>query len=276
MFEEESREETNDDNVAEEGGSGSSIQVEGEEDDPTKDQEAEFILEYIENFSEVYKAGKIEDAVMLAAHSPKGALRKMETLEKFKEYDATHASSSSLVSYWEALLQTVGTGSEKPSYWETLECVRCFLARGRADLLTHWVAQNQLTLSREAGRLISEACRCSNSCACGLTGLSEAVFENVGAHKEVLGSLLRQGRFHKATHYFRNNKNLTRTDFIDAFQKLPLTDAMLSFLRGDGDENRLFSINEAADLLSHALVNSSLRHAANGEYGEKDRSLRLT
>lgn len=86
----------------------------------------------------------------------------------------------------------------------------------------------------------------------------------------------RQGRFHKATHYFRNNKNLTRTDFIDAFQKLPLTDAMLSFLRGDGDENRLFSINEAADLLSHALVNSSLRHAANGEYGEKDRSLRLT
>ena len=33
-------------------------------------------------------------------------------------------------------------------------------------------------------------------------------------------------------------------DFIDALQKLPLTDAMLSFLCGDSNENCLFSINE--------------------------------
>lgn len=269
--EEEAREETNDkqhvDNPSE-GVSSLSLRVEGEDDDPTKDQEAEFVLEYIENFFEVYEAGKIEDAVMLAAHSPKGVLRSMETLAKFEEYDATHTGSSVLMSYWEAVLPTVSTGCKKPSQWETLECVRCVLARGRTDLLTHWIAQNQLTLSEEAGRLISEACRCPNSCTCGLTGLAEAVFENVGAHKEVLGSLLKQGRFHKAVNYLGDNENLARTDFIDALQKLPLTDAMLSFLCGDRNENCLFSINEAADLLAHVLVNSSLRHAANREHGE--------
>ncbi|CAH3046756.1 unnamed protein product, partial [Pocillopora meandrina] len=161
--EEEAREETNDkqhvDNALE-GVSSLSLRVEGEDDDPTKDQEAEFVLEYIENFFEVYEEGKIEDAVMLAAHSPKGVLRSMETLAKFEEYDATHIGSSVLMSYWEALLPTVSTGCKKPSQWETLECVRCVLARGATDLLTHWIAQNQLTLSEEAGRLISEACRC--------------------------------------------------------------------------------------------------------------------
>jgi len=62
-----------------------------EDDDPTKDREAEFILEYIENFFELFEAGKVEDAALLAAHSPKGVLRTMENLEKFKEYDAAHS-----------------------------------------------------------------------------------------------------------------------------------------------------------------------------------------
>ncbi|KAJ7372039.1 Clathrin heavy chain linker domain-containing protein 1 [Desmophyllum pertusum] len=128
--------------------------------DPTKDREAEFILEYIENFFELFEAGKVEDGALLAAHSPKGVLRTMETLEKFKEYDETHSGSSIFVAYWEALLPTVATGCKKPSEWETIECIKCVLERGRTDLLTHWIAQDQLTLSEQVGRLITDDCRC--------------------------------------------------------------------------------------------------------------------
>ncbi|XP_020618814.1 clathrin heavy chain linker domain-containing protein 1-like [Orbicella faveolata] len=182
-----------------------------EDDDPTKDREAEFILEYIENFFELFEAGKVEDAALLAAHSPKGVLRTMENLEKFKEYDAAHSGSCVLAKYWEALLATVATGCMKPSKWETIECVKCVLEKGRKDLLTHWMAQDQLTLSEEVGRLITDACRCPESCKCGLIGLAEVVFANVGASKEVLACFLRQGRFLRAMDFSKTSNTLTRT-----------------------------------------------------------------
>ncbi|CAH3142465.1 unnamed protein product, partial [Porites evermanni] len=110
--------------------------------DPAKDREAEFILEYIENFFELFEEGKVEEAVLHAAHSPKGVLRTMETLKQFKEYDASHGDSSLFVAYWEALLPTVATGCNKPSEWETIECIKCLLDKNRVDLLTHWIAQD--------------------------------------------------------------------------------------------------------------------------------------
>lgn len=230
-----------------------------EDDDPTKDREAEFILEYIGNFFEVYEAGKVEDAALLAAHSPKGVLRTMETLQKFKEYDAAHSGSCVLLAYWEALLPTVATGCIKPSKWETIECVKCILEKGRKDLLAHWMAQDQLTLSEEMGRLITDACRCPESCKCGLIGLAEVVFRNVGASKEILACLLRQGRFHRAMDFSKTNNTLTRTDFVDAFQKLPLTNEMLSFLGDECTEHHLLSVDEIEDLLSRVVVDSSCR-----------------
>ncbi|CAH3115267.1 unnamed protein product, partial [Porites lobata] len=110
--------------------------------DPAKDREAEFILEYIENFFELFEEGKVEEAVLHAAHSPKGVLRTMETLKQFKEYDASHGDSLLFVAYWEALLPTVATGCNKPSEWETIECIKCLLDKNRVDLLTHWIAQD--------------------------------------------------------------------------------------------------------------------------------------
>ncbi|XP_078369967.1 clathrin heavy chain linker domain-containing protein 1-like isoform X1 [Oculina patagonica] len=260
----------------EEGDGKSSSRIIGEDDDPTKDREAEFILEYIENFFELFEAGKVEDAVLMAAHSPKGVLRTMETLDKFKEYDATHRGSSVLVAYWEALLPTVATGCKKPAEWETIECVKCVLDKGRKDLLTHWIAQDQLTLSEEAGRLIVDGCPCPNSCKCGLIGLAEAVFENVGACKEVLTCLIRQGRFHRAMEYSKTNNNVTRTDFVDAFQKLPLTNDMLSFLGDECTENRVLPVEEAEDLLSRVLVNDTCRRIAKRIFTEKNGSSRQT
>jgi len=109
---------------------------------------------------DLFEAGKVEEAALVAAHSPKGVLRTMETLKKFKQYDATHSGSSVSVAYWEALLPTVAMGCDKPSEWETIECVKCVMEKGRVDLLTHWIAQDQLSLSEEVGGLIADACRC--------------------------------------------------------------------------------------------------------------------
>ena len=55
-----------------------------EEDDPTKEKEAEIMLEYIEKFNELLEDHKFAEAAIHAANSPKGILRTPETLHRFK------------------------------------------------------------------------------------------------------------------------------------------------------------------------------------------------
>ena len=55
-----------------------------EEDDPSKEKEAEQMLEYIEKFNELLEDRKYEEAAIHAANSPKGILRTPETLHRFK------------------------------------------------------------------------------------------------------------------------------------------------------------------------------------------------
>ena len=54
-----------------------------EDDDPTKEKEAEQMLEYIEKFNELLEDKRYEEAATHAANSPKGILRTPETLHRF-------------------------------------------------------------------------------------------------------------------------------------------------------------------------------------------------
>lgn len=66
-----------------------------DDDDPTKEREAEMLLEYIEHFNDLFEEGRYSDAAMHAANSPKGILRNPETMarfkgkEEFKQYSAS-------------------------------------------------------------------------------------------------------------------------------------------------------------------------------------------
>ena len=53
-------------------------------DDFNLEKESEFILEYLENFNELFDNGKYIQAAYYAAASPKNILRNIETLYKFK------------------------------------------------------------------------------------------------------------------------------------------------------------------------------------------------
>lgn len=55
-----------------------------DDDDPTREKEAEMMLEYIEKFNELMEEEKYESAAIHAANSPKGILRTPETLARFK------------------------------------------------------------------------------------------------------------------------------------------------------------------------------------------------
>ena len=59
-----------------------------DDNDPVEEgsteNEAEFILDYIEKFNELFETGKYKEAAYFAAASPRNVLRTIETLYRFK------------------------------------------------------------------------------------------------------------------------------------------------------------------------------------------------
>jgi hypothetical protein len=55
-------------------------------DDNHLEFEAEFILDYIDKFNELFENNLYRDAAYYAAASPRGVLRNIETLHRFKGF----------------------------------------------------------------------------------------------------------------------------------------------------------------------------------------------
>lgn len=53
-------------------------------DEGSTENEAEFILDYIDKFNELFETGKYKEAAYFAAASPRNVLRTIETLYRFK------------------------------------------------------------------------------------------------------------------------------------------------------------------------------------------------
>uniref|UniRef100_F6QV69 Translin-associated factor X-interacting protein 1 N-terminal domain-containing protein n=1 Tax=Ciona intestinalis TaxID=7719 RepID=F6QV69_CIOIN len=76
-----------------------------EDDDPTKEKEAETILEYIDKFNELFADGLFNQAAVHAANSPRGVLRSIETMDRFKEVSNNYQGTPTpLLMYAEALM----------------------------------------------------------------------------------------------------------------------------------------------------------------------------
>ena len=50
----------------------------------TLETEAEFILDYIDRFNDLFENGKYKEAAYFAAASPRNVLRNIETFQRFK------------------------------------------------------------------------------------------------------------------------------------------------------------------------------------------------
>lgn len=56
-----------------------------DEEDLETEKEAELMLEYIDKFNELFNDGEYDNAAVHAANSPRGILRTMETLIRYRE-----------------------------------------------------------------------------------------------------------------------------------------------------------------------------------------------
>lgn len=62
--------------------------------------------------------------------------------------------------------------------------------------------------------------------------------------------------------YYKNKTDLALKDLQDAFESVPLTDSILSFLTDETTGNSIFCQEEAEDFLSGVLVGHACRVAS--------------
>ncbi|TNN54331.1 Clathrin heavy chain linker domain-containing protein 1 [Liparis tanakae] len=110
--------------------------------EPSPADESELLAVYLNRFVELFDSAQYEEAALVAARSPRGVLRNLDTMEMFKGVKGPPGSLPPLFLFLQALLVSVPDGDELPAAL-SLQLVLCFLQQGATQLITHGVNYNK-------------------------------------------------------------------------------------------------------------------------------------
>ncbi|PIK59196.1 putative clathrin heavy chain linker domain-containing protein 1 [Apostichopus japonicus] len=207
-----------------------------EDDDPTKEREAELLLEYIEQFNDLFEDKHYSEAAMHAANSPKGILRNPETLARFKAVQVKPGNPSPLLMYCEALVASVPAVGIIPDAETSLECVKAALSEDRMDLVTHWLARDRLTLSEPLGHLLyNYTVDKPQDVVLQCLPLAQTVYVKVGAHIQAAVCMCKQGKIQAMVEYGQTAKfsQATYLGVLVACPSVPLAELLLQLSYDD-------------------------------------------
>ncbi|XP_063429604.1 clathrin heavy chain linker domain-containing protein 1-like isoform X2 [Mytilus trossulus] len=209
-----------------------------DDDDPSKEKEAEMMLEYIEKFNELFEDGMYEDAAIHAANSPKGILRTSATLAKFRDVKVHGNVRSPLLAFCDAVMASVSAVGSKPNHKLSDECVECVLNENRLDLLAHWIAQDRLSLNHQIGDRIVDHCNCQVPCKCSCQALAQNVYSKLHLYRQAVICMLKQGRVHTGMEYAKHKYPLSKQEYLELLRTCPSLPLMHSLVEEDGEGTR--------------------------------------
>ncbi|MBN3309061.1 CLHC1 protein, partial [Amia calva] len=187
----------------------SDVKVGFEDDDPSKIKASELLADYMERFLELFDGGQYEAAAFHAARSPHGALRNMETMEKFRGITAYEGERPPLLMFFQALMISVDAVKNPPGDALSVEAVRCTLQHGCVELVTHWVTQHRLTYSEALADVIFEhgqrTPQISNTCL----ALAQMVYSECAVHRKAVLCMCRRGMISGALEFIYQSKTFT-------------------------------------------------------------------
>lgn len=142
-----------------------------------------------QQFQRLMQAGRTDEAMELAAQSPQGILRNMETIELLKQVDG----GKGLLQYFQNLLKR-----GKLNAVESIELSRLVLAKGGIDHIKGWLKEQKLEASEELGDLL----RTAN------VSIALSVYLRASVPEKVIGCFLSLGAQEqdqeKAVEHFKN------------------------------------------------------------------------
>ncbi|XP_076598812.1 clathrin heavy chain linker domain-containing protein 1-like [Chaetodon auriga] len=187
-----------------------------EDEEPTGVDESRLLTDYLDRFMELFDSAQYEEAALLAARSPRGVLRSLDTMEMFKGVKGPPGSVPPLLLFFQALLTTV-SADERLSAALSLEAVRCVLQHGATQLAAtqlaaHAVAHNRLTFSEDLGDALTEHAQKNPGVADTCLALTTVAHEACGLHRKTALSMCRRGLIHSAAEFLNRCRDLTAED----------------------------------------------------------------
>jgi clathrin heavy chain len=104
---------------------------------------------FARQFNALFSQGQYVEAAKVAADSPQGMLRTMQTIQRYQSLPVAPNQPSPLLQYFSTLLERGQLNKV-----ETLELVRPVLNQGNKALLEQWLAEDKLGCSEELGDLV--------------------------------------------------------------------------------------------------------------------------
>ncbi|AWP14659.1 putative clathrin heavy chain linker domain-containing protein 1 [Scophthalmus maximus] len=183
------------------------------DEEPTGVDGSELVADHLDRFNELFESAQYEDAALVAARSPGGVLRNLDTMEMFQGVTAPPGSVPPLLLFFQALLVTVPSGVELSADL-SLHCVPFALRSGASQLVAHAVTQNKLTFSEPLGDVLTQHAQENPGVADLCLALATLVYQACGQSRKSALIMCRRGLVHSAAEFMSHCTDLTAEDFI--------------------------------------------------------------
>ncbi|KAK5882783.1 hypothetical protein CesoFtcFv8_021332 [Champsocephalus esox] len=184
-----------------------------EHEEPTGVDESLLLADRLDRFLELFDSARYEEAAFLAARSPRGVLRNLDTMEMFKGVKGPPGSPPPLLLFLQALLLTTPPGQWLPAAL-SLQLVLCALQHGNTQLVTHSINNNRLTVSEDLGDVLTEHAKKNPGVANVCLALATDVYTACRLHRKTALSMCSRGLIHSAADFMNHCEDLTAEDCL--------------------------------------------------------------
>ncbi|KAJ8248406.1 hypothetical protein GJAV_G00241700 [Gymnothorax javanicus] len=185
-----------------------------EEDNPAEAEESKLLSEYVERFTQLFEEGDYKAAALHAARSPRGILRNLETMERFKAVRGYEGPLPLALLYFQALMMSVPTGQRLPGESLAVEGVTTALQSCCLELVVHWVSQRRLTFSEALGDVISAHAQEDRTTADTCLTLAQVVYTDCELHPKAAVCMGRRGLISRAVEFICSSEAFTVDDCL--------------------------------------------------------------
>ncbi|XP_053315167.1 clathrin heavy chain linker domain-containing protein 1 [Spea bombifrons] len=214
--------------------------------DPRKGMEAEALLEYVERFNELFASGRYKAAATFAANSPRGILRNLETMERFKAVATSEELVSPLLLFFEALIGSSCMAKHPVNAILTLEGVKCALSQNKVDLVVHWVTYQRITFSEALGDVISEYGDEEPYHKYTCLALAQLIYRKCNNLRKAALCMCLQGQVQGALEYTYESRHFSLDDYLFLLKNCPTAELIHGLTKKWREKPAALSVGQAA------------------------------
>lgn len=210
-----------------------------------------------ESFEDAMEDGEYQKAAQLAADSPGGFLRTMDTIERFRALPPSDSGAPAVLMYFQTCLDR-----GKLNEIESVALATQLIQSKKVSLLEKWIKEDKLEYTEEVGDTVRQ----------GSPLMALAIFIKAGLHEKVIECMVQTGQTAKVALYAKKvGMNVTHRELVDIAARfssqaaLDIANNTSSALVLAEPERKKQSIEEVARMvdmfMAKGMLNEATSHA---------------